>query len=810
MKPPGKQWKPEDNTELPDKVFYAGGKERVYSSTMFNGDVGHRPWDDEPPVGNEKYMDTSLEKNAGKFMDIILNLNTHHWPPIHGSTFIDPRGSPRTIPAVLRGVKDSLQDTPYTKMTNGDLDLGPYLVLDGCSLIGIMPDKRLALGIVLHKKQGQVKRWFYNNQKNRSVGVKVVLKEQSNGKRIPCPNHIYLNMFFRPQCLIQEVADEAVVQGTKNNIDLINKVTAAAWVNATPEIRAEVMQEWEKRIQQLVALRAGQFDDIILTEEERAEVIEGLGSRLKKQFNVEMSLSNFAFVIVTAGYHPTKKRMESYSWEFRTEDSGGKTFINSFDRTAKSGVVPGGLRGDKHEMKAYYSSPLLAYMVDLESLKERQQSELLDATSSSDETCDGSENDDDIVAGNVLPLHGRLTAATNKGSVIAGLSLPPANDFNDEPIPDSPGVPFWRAPVPASSYFPNPQESSRPDSYKLSQFNLENLLPAYYETARIFFALVSTTHLVQDLLFPSSTAFPVIPPFVPPAIMPFVDEMEMTEVETMSAPLAMTTHQEHTPPDQPLALSFRASSERASLSSSILDERVAIPPTFQLSNEWVSATPHHVPNERVATPLPINSNERAATPNERASAPDIPHQSQNHRPTGSREVKTLVDTEQPTPDWLLQCLTSMQDPTFGDDWAKLLVKWQQLKEMLSKAKLTGKFLASRRLPKALLLWADGPHSFTNPFIITDIGQFGDDIVSWWNMIQPTSRHGAAEGQPVSSHKLLTCLCKGGQNGIMMVIFGLFWWRKDLDDLSQWQKLLTGVSATFDVLLNASGSGSHCG
>ncbi|KAK0471667.1 hypothetical protein IW261DRAFT_1571720 [Armillaria novae-zelandiae] len=683
-KPLGKQWKPEDNTKLPDEVFYAGGKERVYSSTMFNRDVGHGPWDDEPPVGNEKYMDSrwttwaqyqflkcwkllhdkaSLEKNAGKFMDIILNLYTHRWLPVHGSTFIDPRGSPRTIPAVLRGVKDSLQDAPYPKMTNGDLDLSPYLVLNGCSLIGIMPDKRLALGIVLHKKRGQVKRWFYNNQKNRSVGVKVVLKEQIDGKHIPHLNHIYSNMFFRPQCLIQEVADEAVVRGTKNNIDLINKVTVATWANATPEIRVEVMQEREKRIQQLVALRAGQFDDIVLTEEERAEVIEGLGSRLKKY------------------------------WEFGTEDSRGKTFINSFDRTAKSGVVPGGLRGDKREMKAYYSSPLLAYMVDLESLKERQQSELLDATSSSDETHDGSENDDDVVAGNVLPLHGRSMAATNKGSIVAGPSLPPANDFDDEPIPDSPGVPFWQAPLPASSYFPNPQESSRPDSYELPQFNSENQLPAYYETARIFFALVSTTHLVQDLLChrlqPSPLyAFPIVPPFVPPAIMPFVDEMEMTEVETMSAPLATTMRQECTPPDQPSALSFRASSEWALLSSSVLDERAAVPPTFQLSNERVLATPHHVPNERATTPLPINLNEWVATPNERASAPDIPCQSRNRRPTGSREVKTLVDTEQPTPDWLLQCLTSMQDPTFGDDWVKLLVKWQQLKEMLSKAKLT--------------------------------------------------------------------------------------------------------------------------
>ncbi|KAK0488334.1 hypothetical protein EDD18DRAFT_1359597 [Armillaria luteobubalina] len=665
-KPVGKQWKPQNHTQLGNLAFFAGSKKRDYSNTEYDGDVGHGPWDDEPSVCTEPYMDSrwttwaqyqflkhrvplhdraSLEKNTSKFMEIMLNLFAHHWLPIHGSAFIDPSGVPRRMPVVLRNVKNSPPDTPYPKMTNGDLDLGPHLALDGCLIIGILAsDTRLKLGIVMHQKQGHIKQWFYNYKKKRSAGVKVVVKEQSNGKCMPHLDHIYLNMFFTPECLIEEVTDKAMVQGTKQNIDIISKVTMEAWANTTPEIREEVMEEWEKRIKQLVALRACRFKDIILTEEERIQVIEGLGVQLKKQFELETSLSKFGFVIVAAGYHPGKKRMESYSWEFRTEDSMGKTFIKSFDKAAKSGVVPGGQKGDRRDMKTYYGLPLLAYMLEFEALNERQQSELLDATSSDDD-----DDVDDIVAGNVLPLHGTSMVATNEGSVVAGMNVPPANDFDDGPIPNSLSVSFWWALVPASPYFPNPQERSS-DSYELSQFNSENRLPVYHESvpcdmlvdngnlnwSKVFsqWDLSGSNFFSPSLNYASGARsplaflnpFPVAPPFVPPTIMPSVNEMEMMEVEKMLAPLATTTCQECTPPDRPMVLSSRASSEQASLSSSIVDERAAVPLTLQLSNERALAILHHVPNERAATPLPINSNKWVATPNEWAPAPDIPCQ----------------------------------------------------------------------------------------------------------------------------------------------------------------------------------------
>ncbi|KAK0486838.1 hypothetical protein EDD18DRAFT_1360365 [Armillaria luteobubalina] len=190
-KPVGKQWKPQNHTQLGNLAFFAGGKKRDYSNTEYDRDVGHGPWDDEPSVCTEPYMDSrwmtwaqyqflkhhvplhdraSLEKNAGKFMEIMPNLFAHRWPPIHGSAFIDPSGVPRRMPVVLRNVKNSPLDAPYPKMMNGDLDLGPHLALNGCSIIGILAsDTRLKLGIVMHQKWGRIKQWFYNYKKKRST-----------------------------------------------------------------------------------------------------------------------------------------------------------------------------------------------------------------------------------------------------------------------------------------------------------------------------------------------------------------------------------------------------------------------------------------------------------------------------------------------------------------------------------------------------------------------------------------------------------------------------------------------------------------
>lgn len=103
---------------------------------------------------------------------------------------------------------------------------------------------------------------------------------------------------------------------------------------------------------------------------------------------------------------------------------------------------------------------------------------------------------------------------------------------------------------------------------------------------------------------------------------------------------------------------------------------------------------------------------------------------------------------------------------------------------------------------------DGVRSFSDPLSISDIDQFGNAMITWWNSIQPTWRQNA-EGLPLRKYdESFACLRKGGQNGIVTVIFGLFWWRKNLNGSSQWLTLVTDVSNMLDALLNTTVPGKR--
>lgn len=65
---------------------------------------------------------------------------------------------------------------------------------------------------------------------------------------------------------------------------------------------------------------------------------------------------------------------------------------------------------------------------------------------------------------------------------------------------------------------------------------------------------------------------------------------------------------------------------------------------------------------------------------------DIPRPARSRKPTGSREVKTLVDAEKSPPSWQVQSLAAMRDPTFGDIWSTVLDKWDTLEVILSREK----------------------------------------------------------------------------------------------------------------------------
>ncbi|KAK0436067.1 uncharacterized protein EV420DRAFT_1652697 [Desarmillaria tabescens] len=150
----------------------------------------------------------------------------------------------------------------------------------------------------------------------------------------------------------------------------------------------------------------------------------------------------------------------------------------------------------------------------------------------------------------------------------------------------------------------------------------------------------------------------------------------------------------------------------------------------------------------------------------------------------------------------------MWDSTFGKDWAALLEKWDTMEAILIRENSLGKLQMSKKRPTVLKKWLDGARSFSDPLVISDVDEFGSAMVGWWNSLQPGWRQ-STEGLPLPKYAgSFTCLCKGGQSGIVAVLFGLFWWRRNCNGSLEWSALVSDVSDMLNALLNATAPAKH--
>ncbi|KAK0458138.1 uncharacterized protein EV420DRAFT_1479892 [Desarmillaria tabescens] len=454
------------------------------------------------------------------------------------------------------------------------------------------------------------------------------------------------------------------------------------------------------------------------------------------------------------------------------------------------------------------------------------------------------------------PLPGEPPQETSSSDTVDG-PLP------DEPLPNEPpqGTSSMDEPLPLLSSnqtpdFPIPSGSemdidSLLAAWSSGQLSMPNANSTYYQSSQnnsvsqnsaLFFqspqgSLVYDNYALLQLL--QDNSFPITNEFQPNIPAP------LSSNDVWSDSFSWDNYG-HTSPDlslpNPTYLNYNSSQTKSSMSSMAFASSLSLSsiaqPSFpsaksSMSSMASTSSSSVVPSSFPSTIMPsedvvmseVETMSDLATKNnqtsaevrphslsnrsaKQASAPVIPWRARNRKPPGPREVKTLVGSEQSTPVWQLQSLASMQDPTFGDDWANLLDKWNALETILSKEKSSGKLQAPKKRPSVLAVWLDGVRSFSDLLSINDVDQFGDAMVTWWNSIQPNWRQNV-EGLPQRKYnKTFMCLRKGGQNGIVTVIFGLFWWRKNLDDSSQWSALVTDVNDMFDTLLNATGPEKH--
>ncbi|KAK0436069.1 uncharacterized protein EV420DRAFT_1652699 [Desarmillaria tabescens] len=297
-------------------------------------------------------MSRRLKEQRTGFFGAIPNIFMHRWPPTHKEIFIDMIGCARTKPLHLVGVQSSPKDVPFPRIDRMFLDLSPDLCLDGCEPTVLTPEMRIEIGAVL-EDQHVVKQWFPNNQRATKVKLALGLKLKVDSKRLPQLQHVYSHLLYEER----KIAEKVVVEAKRTGLSPNNE-----WAKESDDVKNTIKKLHKEQKELSMAMKEHRVDDIELSTEQKSNVIKSLGLELDSIFDVIVKATGWGFIVVGAGIDPESGNLRSSSWEYgvKLKSSGG--FFDGFDRDAATGMVPGGLPGDKRKAGAYYSGPLLAHM----------------------------------------------------------------------------------------------------------------------------------------------------------------------------------------------------------------------------------------------------------------------------------------------------------------------------------------------------------------------------------------------------------------------------------------------------------------
>ncbi len=223
----------------------------------------------------------------GKFTIAFNGKWRRRYPETYEGYFLDRDKRLLRSSAELRGIKDSPADASYPKMVGGFLDLGPDHCLDGCELIDepelptaqtirkILGDLDNARKTVSHELFSltpltsllqQLRRWFYNNPigKTKVSGARIKFKKG----RVPQAIHLYSRLLYHPN--VEPItAAEAKKRGLpKNDLELVQEMTAYAWKNETSEVKDKINGMVEKEREKIEASKNGTLDAKALSNEE--------------------------------------------------------------------------------------------------------------------------------------------------------------------------------------------------------------------------------------------------------------------------------------------------------------------------------------------------------------------------------------------------------------------------------------------------------------------------------------------------------------------------------------------------------------
>ncbi|KAF9536463.1 hypothetical protein CPC08DRAFT_731593, partial [Agrocybe pediades] len=143
--------------------------------------------------------------------------------------------------------------------------------------------------------------------------------------------------------------------------------------------------------------------------------------------------------------------------------------------------------------------------------------------------------------------------------------------------------------------------------------------------------------------------------------------------------------------------------------------------------------------------------------------------------SAAREVMTpLAPSMSDKIPWLKKSLQLLQSKDLGPRWTILLEDWQKF-EQLHGFSGDLKLKATSR-PSIIGDWIQRARSVSWDPPIPNVAQFGGQMSTWWTALQPSWRlDGNGELDFTLTNGNWDCLRAPGQNGLLSVIAGLFFW-----------------------------------
>ncbi|SJL13495.1 uncharacterized protein ARMOST_16939 [Armillaria ostoyae] len=720
------------------------------------------------------------------------------FPETYHRYLLDRDEGIRLIPLEFMGVVNSPPGMAYPRMSEGVLDFDYKEVLT-------------ALLKFLRQRRNQLKNWFNNNRCTRiipkngssSKGLQVKVVPSRLSRAVDLFSKKYYRLWVYPH-----VVEEAARRGLPvNDISLVRDMTTHIWNNKVPEIKADIAVCVDKERELIRAFKNGTLKSSDLTDDGKVLVIDSLYQQFGHVVNNLVEFLGWGVVIIAGGVDPRTGRIRTVGYNYGCTVADGKDFIGSFNDAAEAGYISGTNEESRNgppptaEQNAYVESPA---DIDPVTLVADDASDSIQAP---------------VEANVPVPLPPAYPSVPS--DVTPSMSVP-SYSISSHPLPVTALTPSSVSSLSSPTTAPHPQRtasiSPQPGAVDSALQSIEPLSSFPSET------LMDTG---SDDLYASSWAYSHSRDSSSSTLSG--QQMDYSsgtpDIDTISQSLDFShiswdTEMSDTTKDDNLARVMEA----LGLSDMFVSDTATDPRSTHIITESPSATRALSDSQSPLFDQPIadiimDDSEAAAdchtmlksdvpsAPSLPLSLPDIANLPRQRKVPPLREVTTLCGAEQELgpPEWHRDSLMALQDYSLGSGWISLVEKWYELESGMwkMKANTEGKYPLGKRWPQELNEWLDGSRQFNAGIFISDPSCYGAQLIDWWNHLNPAwRRSNDKSGFPQPDYsKSLKCLRKGGRQGIVTIIFGLFWWGRACNGTEHlWQRMVEDVSKMIDVLV----------